>query len=199
MISMVRGVVRIRTRVHKLQTRQAVWRRTIAQACHTVQIEGVRLLPPHRVHMSAKEFPDHHDAELVLKLYELRREDVMRASRSLIVTKFLPTSFEDVLAVTKSEHPLNAAFRQCSSFWEMTYAMARHGVMHADFMLESNGEGLLLYSRVEPWLAEYREHVSPLGFRNAEWVATETNFGRLIAERFRKRMRIMLAAGRVAP
>ncbi len=144
--------------------------------------------------MSAKEFPDHHDAELVLKLYELRREDVMRASRTMIVTKFLPTSFEDVLAVTKSEHPLNAAFRQCSTFWEMTYAMARHGVMHAEFMLESNGEGLLLYSRIEPWLAEYREQVSPLGFRNAEWVATETIHGRLIAERFRKRMQTMLAA-----
>ena len=148
--------------------------------------------------MSAKEFPDHHDAELVLKLYELRREDVMRASRSLIVTKFLPTSFEDVLAVTKSEHPLNAAFRQCSTFWEMTYAMARHGVMHADFMLESNGEGLLLYSRIEPWLTQYREHVSPLGFRNAEWVATETTYGRLIAERFRKRMQATLAAATVA-
>ncbi len=148
--------------------------------------------------MSAKEFPDHHDAELVLKLYELRREDVMRASRSLIVTKFLPTSFDDVLAVTKFEHPLNAAFRQCSTFWEMTYAMARHGVMHADFMLESNGEGLLLYSRIEPWLAEYREHVSPMGFRNAEWVATETTYGRLIAERFRKRMQATLAAAKVA-
>ncbi|MBL0170443.1 MAG: hypothetical protein IPP90_06850 [Gemmatimonadaceae bacterium] len=141
-----------------------------------------------------KEFPDHHDAELVLKLYELRRESVMRDSRTQLIARFLPRTFDDVLAVTKGEHPLNAAFRQCSTFWEMTYAMARHGVMHADFMLESNGEGLLLYSRVEPWLAEYRAQVSPLGFRNAEWVATETEMGRLIAERFRKRMQAMLAA-----
>lgn len=145
--------------------------------------------------MLKKDYPDHHDAELVLKLYEMRREPVMRESRSLINSKFLPTSLEDVMAVTKYDHPLNAAWRQCSTYWEMVYAMARHGVMHADFMLESNGEGMLLFTRIEPWLAEYREAVgSPLAFRNAEWVANETEMGRLIAERFRKRVRAALAA-----
>ena len=135
--------------------------------------------------MPLKEYPDHHDAELVLKLYELRREDVMRASRTLVISTFLPTSLEDVIAVTKGDHPLNAAFRQCTSYWEMTYAMARHG-------------GLLIFSRIEPWLAEYRAAVNPIAFRNAEWVATETEMGRLIAERFRKRMQAQLAAAKAA-
>lgn len=146
--------------------------------------------------VSNKEFPDHHDAELVLKLYELRRESVLRESRSQLNATFLPKSFDDVLAVTRAEHPLNTAFRQCSTFWEMTYGMARHGVIHAEFMMESNGEGLLLYSRIFPWLAEYRAQVSPMGFRNAEWVATNTEAGRQIAERFGKRMQAMLAAGK---
>ncbi len=148
--------------------------------------------------MTLKEYPDHHDAELVLRLYELRREDVMRESRTMVISKFHPTSFEDVLAVTKGDHPINAAFRQCSTYWEMTYAMAKHGVMHADFMLESNGEGLLLFSRIEPWLAEYRAQVNPIGFRNAEWVAKETEMGRMISERFRKRMQAQLDAAKAA-
>jgi hypothetical protein len=135
-----------------------------------------------------KDYPDHHDADLVLKLYELRRESVMRDSRRQLNTSFWPTSFDEVLAITKYDHPLNEAFRQCTTYWEMTYAMARHGVMHAEFMLESCGEGLLLYARIEPWLAEYRATVSALGFRNAEWVATETEMGRAIMERFRKRV-----------
>lgn len=146
--------------------------------------------------MMRKDFPDHHDAELVLKLYELRREPVMRESRKDLITKFLPTSFDDVLAVTKGDHPLNAAFRQVTSFWEMTYAMARHGVVHADFLMESNGEGLLIFSRIEPWLSEYRAQVNALGFRNAEWVATECDAGRATAERFRKRMQASLAAAK---
>lgn len=144
--------------------------------------------------MPLKDFPDHHDAELVLKLYELRREPVMRESRNLINAKFLPTSFDELLAVTTSDHPLNAAFRQCASFWEMTYAMARHGVVHSDFLVESNGEGLVLFSRVEPWLAEYRAHVNPTAFRNAEWVATKTDVGAALADRFRKRTQAMLAS-----
>ena len=157
------------------------------------------ILPPFPEYtVPLKEYPDHHDAELVLRLYELRREDVMRGSRTQVISAFLPTCLEDVIAVTKFDHPLNAAFRQVTSYWEMTYAMARHGVMHADVMLESNGEGLLVFSRVEPWLAAYRAQVNPIAFRNAEWVATETEMGRLIAERFRKRMQAQLAAAKAA-
>jgi len=144
-----------------------------------------------------KDFPDHHDADLALKLYELRRESVMRESRAALVAGFLPTSLDDVIAVTKPEHPLNAAFRQCTTYWEMVYAMARHGVMHAEFLMESNGEGLLLFTRIEPWLEEFRSHIgNPLSLRNAEWVSKETELGRLIAERFRKRVQAHLAAAR---
>ena len=147
--------------------------------------------------MPLKDFPDHHDADLALKLYELRRESVMRESRAALVAGFLPTSLDDVIAVTKPDHPLNAAFRQCTTYWEMVYAMARHGVMHAEFLMESNGEGLLLFTRIEPWLEEFRSHIgNPLSLRNAEWVSKETELGRLIAERFRKRVQAHLAAAR---
>jgi hypothetical protein len=142
-----------------------------------------------------KDYPDHYDAELALKLYDLRRESVMRESRAAINATFLPTSWEDVLAITKPDHPLNAPFRQCATYWEMVYSMARHGVMHAEFMMESSGEGLLLYSRVEPWLEQYRAHVgNPLAFRNAEWISKESELGRTVAERFRKRMQAHLSA-----
>lgn len=145
--------------------------------------------------MPLKDYPDHYDAELALKLYDLRRESVMRESRAAINATFLPTSWEDVLAVTKPDHPLNAPFRQCATYWEMVYSMARHGVMHAEFMMESSGEGLLLSSRIEPWLEQYRAHVgNPLAFRNAEWISKESELGRTVAERFRKRMQAHLSA-----
>ncbi len=145
--------------------------------------------------MPLKDYPDHYDAELALKLYDLRRESVMRESRAAINATFLPTSWEDVLAITKPDHPLNAPFRQCATYWEMVYSMARHGVMHAEFMMESSGEGLLLFSRIEPWLEQYRAHVgNPLAFRNAEWISKESELGRTVAERFRKRMQAHLSA-----
>jgi hypothetical protein len=136
-----------------------------------------------------KEHPDHHDAELVLRVYELRREPVMRESRHAINTKFWPKAWEDVQAVMKLDHPLNAAFRQTSTYWEMVYAMARHGVVHADFLLESNGEGLLLFARIKPFLAQYREATHPFSFRNAEWIATNSEMGQERMRQFEARVK----------
>ena len=53
----------------------------------------------------------HRDAELILKLYELRREPVMREARSKMFKEFQPKSVEDVQAVMKPDHPLNTAYR----------------------------------------------------------------------------------------
>jgi hypothetical protein len=125
-----------------------------------------------------KEAPDHHDAEIVLRLYALRTEAVMRESRQAINRDFWPKTWEEVQAVMKADHPLNAAFRQTGSYWEMVYAMARHGIVHADFLLESNGEGLLLFARIKPFLQQYREATNPLSFRNAEWIATHSEMGK---------------------
>jgi hypothetical protein len=141
-----------------------------------------------------KDAPDHHDAELILKLYELRTDPVMRASRAEISNKFTPATYDEFLAVTQPGHALNAAYRQVSSYWEMVYAMAKHGVIHGEFMLESCGEGLLLYAKVRPYLERFRNEVNALAFLNAEWVATNTKRGQLLAERFAKRVAAM--AGR---
>ena len=138
--------------------------------------------------IALKEAPDHHDADLVMKLYDLRREPVMRESRAHVNRDFWPKSADDVLALIKSDHPLNAAFRQTSTYWEMAYGMVKHGILHADYMLETNGEGLLLYARVEPYLVEYRTARGPSAFANAEWVTTHTDAGRALLAQFRARI-----------
>ena len=107
----------------------------------------------------SKEHPDHHDAELAFRAYELRRESVMRDSRNAINRDFWPKSFADVQAVTKADHPLNAAWRQTTTYWEMVYGMVKHGIVNADYFMESNGEGMYLFARVAPYL----ERVPPRG------------------------------------
>lgn len=138
--------------------------------------------------------PDHHDAELALRVYEMRREPVMRESRAAITQKFWPKTYEDVLAVTKGEHPLNPAYRQVGSFWEMVYGFAKHGVVHADFWLESNGEGLLVFAKVAPHLERLRAEVSATAFRNAEWVSRECAEGRRLFKVFTERVQKTLAS-----
>lgn len=140
-----------------------------------------------------KDFPDHHDAELVLRMYELRREERMREARAAMTQRFWPRSYEDVAAVMQSDHPMNAAWRQTGSYWEMVYGMARHGVVHPDFMIESNGEGLFLLAKVYPYLEQIRRDGSPRAFRNAEWMATECETGKAMFANTRARVEKALA------
>lgn len=143
--------------------------------------------------MLKKDFPDHHDADLILKLYEMRREAVMRASRAAINADFWPKSWEDVQAVTKLDHPLNAAWRQVTTYWEMVYGMAKHGVIHSDFMMESCNEGIFVYARIESYLPQLRA-LNPFAFRNAEWIVTNSERGKAVLELYRGRVQAILAA-----
>jgi hypothetical protein len=145
-----------------------------------------------------KDKPDYHDADLVLRLYELRREPVMRASREFMSMKFLPRTWDDFLAVTRPEHPQNAAFRQTATYWEMAFGMARHEIAHAEYLVENCGEGILLYTKVAPFLARFREEFSPHAFRHAEWAATQTAAGRRYLELFQSRLRKMADAAAAA-
>jgi hypothetical protein len=141
-----------------------------------------------------KATPDHHDAALLIQVYDLRRESVMRESRRAILREFWPNAWADVEAVLKAEHPLNAAYRQAGTYWEMVYSMARHGIVHPGFWLENNAEGLFLFVKVEPFLATIREKGQPTAFRNAEWVAKECPEGQPIYERIRARVAQLAAA-----
>ena len=135
-----------------------------------------------------KTTPDHHDAELLIKVYELRREAVMRESRRAILREFWPKTLDDVRSVLEPQHPLNAAYRQVASYWEMVYSFVRYGIVHPAFWLETNGEGLYLFAKVEPFLGELRQLSGPAVFRNAEWVARECPDGALVFERVKARL-----------
>jgi len=140
-----------------------------------------------------KDAPDHLDADLILKLYDLRREQSLRDARELLAKEFWPKNAKEAVAVLSHDHPLNRAYRQVSTYWEMVYRMARHGIIHGDFLVENNAEGLLLYAKVEPYLAEIRAASSARSFQNAEWVATEVPMGRTIAEHMRARVKKTLS------
>ena len=142
----------------------------------------------------SKETPDHQDAKLLIQVYDLRREVVMRESRRAILREFWPKVWADVEAVLKAEHPLNAAYRQTGTYWEMVYSFARHGIVHPGFWLENNGEGLFLLAKIEPFLERIREAGQATAFRNTEWVAKECPEGRPVYERIQARVAKMASA-----
>jgi hypothetical protein len=145
-----------------------------------------------------KDSPDHHDAELVLRLYDLRREATMRESRRFMTAEFWPRSAEDLLAVTKPDHPGNAASRQVIGYWEMAFGLARHGIVNPDYLAENSGEGFFILAKAYPWLAELRAATSPRAFRNSEWIATNCDEGKEQFGYYRQRVDKALAARRGA-
>jgi hypothetical protein len=88
------------------------------------------------------------DAEIILKLYELRREAVMRQARAWMTGEFWPRTFEDYAAVAEDPaHPHNAHFRQVISYWEMAAALVLHGAVSAELFVDCNGESLFVLAK----------------------------------------------------
>ena len=139
-----------------------------------------------------KDYPDHHDAELVLKLYELRREPVMRDARKAMLNDFWPATWDELAVITRLDHPLNSAYRQVSTYWEMAFNMARHGILQADYLADHSGEGFWLYAKVLPWIGRLRES-NPRAFRNAEWLVANSDTARTLFESIRARAEKQLA------
>jgi len=142
----------------------------------------------------AKGTPDYQDADLVLRVYEMRREPVMRASRDAINAKFWPQNYDEAKAVTVATHECNAAYRQTGTYWEMVYGLVKHGIVDAEYFMETNGEGILLLAKMEPYIEQIRKDVTPYAFINAEWVSKETQRGRGLLEVFRGRVKKALEA-----
>lgn len=89
------------------------------------------------------------DAEIILKLYELRTEAVMRQARAWMISEFWPRTFEDYSAVADDfTHPHNAHLRQVVSYWEMAAALVLHGAVSPELFVDCNGEGLLVLAKL---------------------------------------------------
>lgn len=98
------------------------------------------------------------DAGIILKLYELRTEAVMREARAWITGEFWPKTAEEFFAVSDNPaDPHNAHFRQVITYWEMAAAMVLHGAVSAELFVDCNGEGFFLLAKFAPILDAIRE------------------------------------------
>lgn len=86
------------------------------------------------------------DAEVVLKLYELRREETLRQARRFMVFDFNPRTLEELRAVSRdTKSDKNVFWRQTLSYWEMAATLVLRGAVDPDLFLDSCAEGILIY------------------------------------------------------
>jgi hypothetical protein len=98
------------------------------------------------------------DAEIILRLYELRREDLMRKARAWVIGEFWPATAAEYFAVSSNPaDPHNPWLRQVVSYWEMAAAMVLHGSVSAELFVDCNAEGFFLLAKFAPILDAIRE------------------------------------------
>ena len=111
------------------------------------------------------------DAEIILKLYDLRRETVMRQARAWVVGEFWPATAEDYFAVALNPtDPHNAFLRQVMSYWEMAAAMVIHGAVSAELFVDCNAEGFLLLAKFAPFVDDIRQKMPTFMLKTSEMV-----------------------------
>lgn len=100
------------------------------------------------------------DAEIILKLYQLRTEAVMRQARAWVGGEFWPNTADEFFAVYNNPRdPHNPWLRQVLTYWEMAAAMVLHGAVSAELFVDCNGEGFFLLAKFAPILDAVRETV----------------------------------------
>jgi hypothetical protein len=131
-------------------------------------------------------------ANLILKLYELRREPVMREARNFMFT-FDPKSVEDYMAGMMG--PNSAHIRMVTSYWEMACSFVVNGAIDAAMFDETQGEHIIVFGKIEPFLADFRAKMgSPGAFKSMEQVCTNAPGGIERVRASAARIRGMMAA-----
>ena len=109
-------------------------------------------------------------AELLLRLYELRRDETMRAARDWFVTRFHPESADDVVAAWMA--PDSGAYRMTTTYWDMAAGLVLHGAIDEAMFHATNTEYVAVYAKLAPYLAEVRERTrTPSYLANLEALA----------------------------
>ena len=96
----------------------------------------------------------HDDADLILKLYDLRREATMREARNWFFS-FNPTSAADYMEAMMG--PNSGYVRMVISYWDMAASLVNNGAIDEQMFNDANGEHLFVFAKIEPILAELRQ------------------------------------------
>ena len=122
------------------------------------------------------------DAQLILQLYDLRREAEMRKARNWVLTDFSPRNADDVVKVAMAlGSQENNWLRQVWGYWSMAAAFVLQGALNEELFLRPavSGEMFVMFGKVYPFLKELREKLGdPEAFVDVEAVITRTKWGR---------------------
>lgn len=135
----------------------------------------------------------YESADLLLKLYELRREPTMREARDWYFRDFNPTSIDEVMAALMGPH--SAHFRMVTSYWDMAASFVANGAIDEQMFNDANGEQVGIFAKIEPFIGEYRQKMgNPTYFASLEKLVIKRPGSKEMMASLRERFRAMAAS-----
>jgi len=133
------------------------------------------------------------DAELILKLYDLRREETMRKACNFVIFEFFPQSADDIKALFGNPERMewNHYFRQATSYWDMVAAMVNHGTIDKDLFFDTNGEFFAIWAKIGDFVPELRNFFGPQYMVNLEKLVASHPHGEQRLEIMKKRYKTL--------
>ena len=101
-------------------------------------------------------------ADLLLKLYDLRREPLLRKARAWFREEFRPQTAQDVLEANRGKR--SAYYRMVTTYWSMAAALVLHGAIEDQMFADANSEHIMVYARLRPFLTELRALLNHPGY-----------------------------------
>ena len=114
----------------------------------------------------------YEDANLILRLYELRREEKLRQARDWFASNFRASNMDELMKVVPMGSQENAYFRMLVGYWDMAASLVTSGVLNQDLFFQSNGELLFVWERIREIAPGFRAWMkNPHAWHNLETVA----------------------------
>jgi hypothetical protein len=118
--------------------------------------------------------PTYDDANLILRLYEMRREDRMRKARAWFTANCKAKSYEELVKLAPGGSDENASVRMVTSYWDLVSSFMTSGVLNKELFFQSGRELLLVWERVRDYLPSMRDaYKDPSYLRHLEIVGNE--------------------------
>jgi len=117
--------------------------------------------------------PTHADAQLLLHLYEMRREPELRRARKWMMSEFKATTWADIKSRYLTNVDEDRWFRMTTSYWEMLATIVNRGALHAELFFDHTGEDIVTWDRVKGLVADARADIRPTYLFQLEKLVTD--------------------------
>ena len=101
--------------------------------------------------------PTYEQAQLHLKVYNLRRETRLRQARDWFQQSYHAETMEEAMKIGAPGTEHGTFVGMVIGYWEQACALLNYGLLHEDLFFETSGEFFGVWEQLKPVVPQFRE------------------------------------------